>query len=32
MSIFNHSSAEQTLKYIGIEQEMINKVYDKFKI
>ncbi|MEJ6467507.1 tyrosine-type recombinase/integrase [Fusobacterium ulcerans] len=31
MSIFNHSSAEQTLKYIGIEQEMINKVYDKFK-
>lgn len=25
MSIFNHSSAEQTLKYIGIEQEMINK-------
>ncbi len=32
MSIFNHSSAEQTLKYIGIEEEMINKVYDKFKI
>ena len=32
MSILNHSSAEQTLKYIGIEQEMINKVYDKFKI
>ena len=32
MSIFNHSSAEQTLKYIGIEQEMINKVYYKFKI
>ena len=32
MSIFNHSSAEQTLKYIGIEQDMINQVYDKFKI
>ena len=32
MTILNHSSANQTLKYIGIEQEMINKVYDKFKI
>ncbi|WP_462425323.1 tyrosine-type recombinase/integrase [Fusobacterium varium] len=32
MSILNHSSAEQTLKYIGIEEDKINKIYEKFKI
>ncbi|MCB8563853.1 tyrosine-type recombinase/integrase [Fusobacterium ulcerans] len=32
MTILNHSSANQTLKYIGIEEDKINKIYEKFKI
>ena len=32
MSILNHSSAEQTLKYIGIEEDRINESYEKIKI
>lgn len=32
MSILNHSSAEQTLKYIGIEEDKINEIYESFKI
>ena len=32
MSILNHSSAEQTLKYIGIEEDRINEIYENFKI
>nr|WP_307775209.1 tyrosine-type recombinase/integrase [uncultured Cetobacterium sp.] len=32
MRAFNHSSAEQTLKYIGIEQENINRLYEEFEI
>jgi integrase len=32
MRAFNHSSAEQTLKYIGVEQENINKLYQEFEI
>ena len=29
---FNHSSVEQTLKYIGIEEETIFDIYPKFEI
>lgn len=32
MKAFNHSSAEQTLKYIGIEEENITKIYPQFEI
>jgi len=32
MTILNHSSANQTLKYIGIEEDKINKIYEKFEI
>ncbi|EHO77203.1 site-specific integrase [Fusobacterium ulcerans] len=30
MKVLNHSSASQTLKYIGIDQEEIDSIYDKF--
>jgi len=30
--IFNHSSASITLKYIGINQDMISKAYDNFSL
>lgn len=32
MIAFNHSSAQQTLKYIGIEGENISAIYKKFEI
>lgn len=32
MSILNHSSAQQTLKYIGIDEDRTNEIYEKFKI
>ncbi|WP_373076867.1 tyrosine-type recombinase/integrase [Fusobacterium varium] len=32
MSILNHSSAEQTLKYIGIDEDRTNEIYENFKI
>lgn len=32
MKAFNHSSAEQTLKYIGIEEENIISIYPQFEI
>lgn len=32
MKAFNHSSAEQTLKYIRIEEENITKIYPQFEI
>lgn len=32
MKAFNHSSPEITLRYIGIEQENMNALYDKFEI
>ncbi|BBA53255.1 putative recombinase (plasmid) [Fusobacterium varium] len=32
MKAFNHSSAEQTLKYICIEEENITKIYPQFEI
>ena len=32
MKAFNHSSVEQTLKYIGIEEEHIFDIYPKFEI
>jgi integrase len=32
MRAFNHSSAEQTLKYIGVEQENINKLYENIEV
>lgn len=32
MKAFNHSSAEQTLRYIGIEEENITKIYPQFEI
>lgn len=32
MDIFGHSSAKQTLKYIGITQDRINAVYDSLNL
>ena len=32
MKILNHSSISQTLKYIGIEQEDLNLIYENCKI
>ena len=32
MKVLNHSSIEQTLKYVGIEEEEINNLYDKIII
>ena len=32
MQAFNHSSPQITLKYIGIEEEDINRLYDEFEI
>ncbi|MGL5316554.1 MAG: tyrosine-type recombinase/integrase, partial [Peptostreptococcaceae bacterium] len=32
MKVLNHSSIEQTLKYIGIEEEEINNLYDEIII
>ena len=32
MKILNHSSASQTLKYIGIDQEEIDSIYDNFNL
>lgn len=32
IKILNHSSVEQTLKYIGLEQETINNLYDEIII
>lgn len=32
MKVLNHSSIEQTLKYIGVEQEDINSLYDEIII
>lgn len=32
MRAFNHSSAEITLNYIGIEQENINKLYENIEV
>ena len=32
MRAFNHSSAEQTLKYIGVEQENINNLYEQIEV
>jgi integrase len=32
MKIFNHSHPNVTLRYIGIEQESINKAIKKFRI
>lgn len=32
MKAFNHSSPQITLRYIGIEEEDINRLYDEFEI
>lgn len=32
MKVLNHSSVSQTLKYIGIDQDNINHIYEKFTI
>ena len=32
LKAFNHSSAEQTLKYIGSEEGNITKIYPQFEI
>lgn len=32
MQAFNHSSPQITLRYIGIEEEDINRLYEEFEI